>query len=753
MSLISPLNGSVVSSGSNITVAVHPFANANVISVDFFVTGNNPALKQSFVWDSLTNAPFTDVISAPTNYFGPLTITAIAVDNQGNYDSEQCMIEVLPGTNLTLKGISVLPNSTGRNLFFTELGVSQSLRVQGTYSDGVARDITLAGAGTVYSTSETNVALVDINGNVSATGNGSAEITVSNAGFSCQIPVEVNLQPPQIISLLPSSLQAGSSNVTISLAGMNLGGTTNIALLRNGQPVSHIIVGPFVMGANAANVQVPLSLATNTPVETLTVVVSTPVGNSGFTVQQGNQFAIIPSPVVSFTNLHGFLPPFYNSGLGVSTNIDGFSPRAGLVLSGNTLYGTASDGGSAGSGAVFRVNTDGTGFTNLHSFTAVLGSYPDITNTDGAYPVASLVLSGNTLYGTAESGGSSGNGTVFRINTDGTGFTNLHNFTPLSGSVSSNSDGAWLQAGLVLSGNTLYGTAEYGGSSGAGTVFALNTDGSGFTALHSFTGGDGAFPVAGLILAGNTLYGATYEGGDSGDGAVFSINTDGSAFTNLYSFTDGNDGAGPQGGVALSGNTLYGTASQGGSWGNGTVFAVGTNGAGFSTLYSFAGYPDDGAVPVGGLILSGTNLYGTAESGSISDYGTVFAINTDGSGYITLHGFSGNPGDGAYPEGGLILSANTLYGTAKSGGRSGNGTVFSLSLVAASCPQLNTTASGPNVIITWPANAIGFTLQSTTNLVSPGSWSAVFPRPVVVNGQNTVTDTISGSQQFYRLTQ
>src|SRR5437660_10846557 len=67
-------------------------------------------------------------------------------------------------------------------------------------------------------------------------------------------------------------------------------------------------------------------------------------------------------------------------------------------------------------------------FTTLHSFTVTSG-YPDYTNSDGANPYAELILSGNTLYGTTQAGGSSGNGKVFAINTDGTGFTNLHNFT------------------------------------------------------------------------------------------------------------------------------------------------------------------------------------------------------------------------------------------------------------------------------------------------------------------------------------
>src|SRR6266481_1072267 len=69
-------------------------------------------------------------------------------------------------------------------------------------------------------------------------------------------------------------------------------------------------------------------------------------------------------------------------------------------------------------------------------------------------------------------------------------------------------------------------------------------------------------------------------------------------FTTLYSFSGGNDGAYPFAGLVLSNNTLYGTASQYGSSGNGTVFKLNTDGTGFATLHSFAGSPNDGATPV-----------------------------------------------------------------------------------------------------------------------------------------------------------
>ena len=107
-----------------------------------------------------------------------------------------------------------------------------------------------------------------------------------------------------------------------------------------------------------------------------------------------------------------------------------------------------------------------------------------------------------------------------------------------------------------------------------GTVFAINTDGTGFTNLYSFTGGsDGANPFAGLILSSNTLYGTASDGGSSYNGTIFAINTDGTGFTTLWNFTGGSDGAGPWAGLILSSNTLYGTAQEGGSSGWGTVFS------------------------------------------------------------------------------------------------------------------------------------------------------------------------------------
>ena len=78
---------------------------------------------------------------------------------------------------------------------------------------------------------------------------------------------------------------------------------------------------------------------------------------------------------------------------------------------------------------------------------------------------------------------------------------------------------------------------------------------------------------------------------------------------------------------------------------------------------------------------------------------------------------------------------------------------FRLSVGSVSPPLLTIIHSGTNVILTWPTNVAGFTLQSATNLASPAVWTNVSPGPVVVNGRNAVTNPISGTQKFYRLRQ
>jgi uncharacterized repeat protein (TIGR03803 family) len=190
---------------------------------------------------------------------------------------------------------------------------------------------------------------------------------------------------------------------------------------------------------------------------------------------------------------------------------DGAIPWAGLIRdSKGNFYGTTVEGGTAGLGTIFKLDTAGS-VTLLHSFAGA----------DGAYPYGPVIRDAKgDLYGATYQGGSSKVGTVFKLSTSGK-LTVLHNFT-------GNTDGAYPPAGLVrdATGN-LYGTTAQGGSSSnMGTVFKVDTANK-ETVLHSFTTPrQGMLPEAGLLLdkTGN-LDGSTYYGGPRSvnDGTIFKL--------------------------------------------------------------------------------------------------------------------------------------------------------------------------------------------------------------------------------------
>jgi uncharacterized repeat protein (TIGR03803 family) len=128
------------------------------------------------------------------------------------------------------------------------------------------------------------------------------------------------------------------------------------------------------------------------------------------------------------------------------------------------------------------------------------------------------------LFGASFQGGTNGGGNVFRINTDGLEYTNLYSFQRQGGA---NTTGSSLydRAGLLLSGNVLYGTTSLSGIGGQGTVFQINTDGTGFSVLHSFQYTDGGQPEA-VWLSKGTLYGAAVvgiQGISAGVGGIFAL--------------------------------------------------------------------------------------------------------------------------------------------------------------------------------------------------------------------------------------
>jgi uncharacterized repeat protein (TIGR03803 family) len=313
-------------------------------------------------------------------------------------------------------------------------------------------------------------------------------------------------------------------------------------------------------------------------------------------------------------------------------------------------------------------------------------------------------------------------------------------------------------------------SAEGGGGlgSGLGTIFKLDTTpGSVPVTLHAFPDpdfpNDGAAPQGSLTLVGSTLYGMTMLGGANHTGTIFEIKTDGSGYTVLWSFGPiGNgDGNYPDGDLTLSGSTLYGMTSQGGANGHGTIFKLETTpGSVPVILYSFKGLVNgDGETPTGSLTLSasGSTLYGMTSGGGPGDYGTIFEINTDSSGYQVLYSFTGL-NDGGAPQGSLTLSGSTLYGmTMQYGGTHGAGTIFSLPLTSAptapGAPTIGTATTGngqATVSFTAPYNG-GSPITRYTATSSPGGKTASGPATAssitvkgLTNGQ-TYTFTVTAT--------
>jgi uncharacterized repeat protein (TIGR03803 family) len=353
---------------------------------------------------------------------------------------------------------------------------------------------------------------------------------------------------------------------------------------------------------------------------------------------------------------------------------DGGTPQSMMIVAGGLIYGTTQYGRSVSTGyncgTAYTMALDGSGYKVLHNFGASGG-----TSSDGSYPLAPLVLSGNTLYGTAQLGGANRNGVVYSMSADGTTFTPLHALADGEGYACNFGQ-------LVLSGNMLYGmmpSTNRMGDSGNGTLYKCNATTGALSVLHTFTGAvtDGANPDDGVVVDGTTIYGLTQFGGSAGQGAIFKVNTNGSGFTVMHSFTtDNSDGRQPFGGLVLDNGELYGTTRYGGANGGGTIFKIGTDGS-YASIYSLptasANAPMHGTVAV-----SGSALYAMTPYGGTSGNGTIFQIDTDGNNYALLHSFTG--ADGQTPQGGMFLANGVLYGTTPYGGTFGNGVAFSLSV-------------------------------------------------------------------------
>jgi uncharacterized repeat protein (TIGR03803 family) len=337
----------------------------------------------------------------------------------------------------------------------------------------------------------------------------------------------------------------------------------------------------------------------------------------------------------------GVFSVFYSFPFDTNTNVasNGMFPVAGLLQGpdGN-FYGVTSGGGSSGTsycqpvqgifgcGTIFKLTPSGK-LTLLYSFCGGggCGSLP----TDGADPRGRLAIGpdGN-LYGTTQQGGVYNgvynSGIIFRISTSGA-YQVIHVFSGCCGT----GDGAGSVAGLTLAADgNFYGTTQFGGTSGFGTVFKMNLAGT-VTILQSFSQFDlnGAEPMDALIQASDgNLYGTCYSGGANNSGTVFRLSTSG-AFTKIYDFTVADIGVYPKAGViqASDGN-LYGV-TPGGGIGLGSIYQLTLGGV--ATLEaSFENA--SGNFPEGGLVQGNDgNFYVTSSSAGGSSNGVTDAGTID----------------------------------------------------------------------------------------------------------------------------
>ena len=448
-----------------------------------------------------------------------------------------------------------------------------------------------------------------------------------------------------------------------------------------------------------------------------------------------------------------------------TTGGDGQSPVAGLTLGRDgSFYGVTPSGGPAGQGSVFKINADGAGCQILYGF--------GLAPIDGLGPESGLMQGADgMLYGTTAEGGyfgGSGAGVVFKVNPDGSDYTEVLSFG-FFGTAGQNPTSAPLQG---HDGNLYGTTSDGGymslGWGGFGIVYTVGTNGLGYAVLHQFSTNnlEGRTPYSGLIQGSDgTLYGTTY-GGVNYDGSgrlygtVFAMLTNGSGFQVLHTFTDNSvDGINPYAGLILGADGfLYGTTESGGTTGNGTVFKLGTSGSAYQVIHNFGSVTNDGQAPTAPLTqgsdgyLYGTTPYGGAfgpASGGYRGYGVAFKLDTTGSGYTVLYSFGGTANDGRNPQGGLAQGPDgAFYGTTSAGGNLNSGTVFRLGPARFEFTSFNILPDKTVSLFLSGSSNTTCRIDASTDLLN---WATLATLP---NTNGTVqfidTDTPSFPSRFYR---
>ena len=314
------------------------------------------------------------------------------------------------------------------------------------------------------------------------------------------------------------------------------------------------------------------------------------------------------------------------------------------------------------------------------------------------------------------------------------GITTLASFTGANGS-------APLSGVTFDSSGNLFGTTSSDGASRYGTVYEIAKGSSTLTTLASFTGNNGSYPSAGVTFdSSGNLFGTTTEGGPSGLGTVYEIAKVTGTLTTLASFT-GDNGSGPFGGVTFdsSGNLFGTTRYRGSTSGQGTVYEIAQGSSTLTTLASFTGA--NGSGPLSGVTFdSSGNLFGTTAYGGPARTGSVYEIAQGSSTLTTLASFTGN--NGSIPYGGVTFdSSGNLFGTTYLGGASNYGTVYEIAKGSSTLTTLAsfTGANGENPYAGVTFDSSG-NLFGTTYLGGASNYGTVYE---IAKGSSTLTTLAS----------
>jgi uncharacterized repeat protein (TIGR03803 family) len=322
------------------------------------------------------------------------------------------------------------------------------------------------------------------------------------------------------------------------------------------------------------------------------------------------------------------------------------------------LYGTATGGGPAGYGTIFRLTSAGA--------VTVVAAF---NGTNGAQPLAPVTVGADgALYGTTYFGGqdfsSSGRGTVFRC-TIGGNLSTLHDFA-VDPSV------CCPQSTLAQDTNgILYGTLSYNASPNTyGTLFSISTNGD-WTNLITFRLTNGTSFTDSPVLASDGSFYGTTGGGAALAGMVFRF-MPGQDLMPVAIFRSGTNGTTPTSLLQHSDGLLYGTTTGGGTNNVGTVFCVSTNG---SSLFSASLDPTIGSGPSSPLVAGPDGrFYGLAQQGGAYGYGSIYRITTSGA--LSAVG-SFNVTNGSNPMGPFYIApGGDIFGATYKGGAYNQGCLF-----------------------------------------------------------------------------